>query len=291
MKYDLTLKELFQQIPQKLFTILIGQQPTEMLKVEYPTVKERRPDLVCRLEDNSIYHLEIQSDNDETMPLRMLEYFILIRQQYKQPIIQQVLYVGREKMTMSNRIEERTLQFHYELINIQQIDCHLLLQSPSVEDNILALLCRMEQSTEMIQTILGKIAQLHVNARRDALEKLQILVGLRGMELQQILNREIKKMPISVDMRNTVWYQEVFSEGRLEGEQKGRLEGKQEGKQEGRQEGKQEGESRLLQRLLIKRFGVLPDWARERIEQANIEQLEQWSLRMLEVNTLEEVFT
>ena len=37
--------------------------------------------------------------------------------------------------------------------------------------------------------------------------------------------------------------------------------------QEGRQEGRQEGEAALLQRQLARRFGPLPEWARERLNQ------------------------
>jgi len=56
---------------------------------------------------------------------------------------------------------------------------------------------------------------------------------------------------------------------------------------EARQEGLQEGELRLLQRLLGKRFGVLPPWAMERLESASLEQLERWSDEILSAQTLE----
>jgi len=286
MKYDLTLKELFQQMPQQLFNILIGRQPKEVLNVEYPVIRKRCPDLVSRLEDGSIYHLELQSDNDDSMPMRMLEYFFLIKQHYKQPIIQQVLYVGRDKMNMSNHIIEEKIQFYYQLIDIRDINCEPLLQSPLLEDNLLAVLCKVEKKVETIQIILQRIAQLHTNARRDALEKLQILVNLRSVKFQRTFNQEVKNMPISVDMRNTVWYQEVFSEG----ERKGKVEGERKGRVEGERKGKLAGQRIILQHLLEKRFGNLPNWVYEQIEQAQSDQLEQWSLQILEVDKLEELF-
>jgi len=43
-------------------------------------------------------------------------------------------------------------------------------------------------------------------------------------------------------------------------------------------------------RLLERRFGSLPAWAVERIQQADCEQLEIWSLRILEVGDLESIF-
>jgi hypothetical protein len=79
-------------------------------------------------------------------------------------------------------------------------------------------------------------------------------------------------------------------EGRLEGRQEGKLEGKQEGKQEGRQEGRLEEASRIVRRLLMLRFGGLPDWADDRLRQANTADLERWADRILEAPSLEAVF-
>ena len=64
----------------------------------FPSVKKRLPDLVVRLADGSIFHLELQSDTDEIMVWRMLEYYVLIRSLYPDAVlIQQVLYVGPKR--------------------------------------------------------------------------------------------------------------------------------------------------------------------------------------------------
>jgi len=63
-----------------------------------------------------------------------------------------------------------------------------------------------------------------------------------------------------------------------------------EGLEQGKLEGKLEGEATLLQRQLERRFGALPAWVIERLQQANGEQLEIWSLRILETHELEKVF-
>ena len=66
--------------------------------------------------------------------------------------------------------------------------------------------------------------------------------------------------------------------------------GLQQGFQQGRQEGIQQGEATLLRRLLVQRFGSLPSWAEQRLEQASLEELERWAERVLEASTLAEVF-
>ena len=66
-------------------------------------------------------------------------------------------------------------------------------------------------------------------------------------------------------------------------------EGRQEGRQEGEQRGRREGEAALLVRLLERRFGVLPGWARDRIAAGDTVALEEWGLRVLDAGSLEDV--
>lgn len=78
----------------------------------------------------------------------------------------------------------------------------------------------------------------------------------------------------NIELKQTRFYQEVWAEGR----------------EEGREEGVQTGEQILLQWMLTRRFGQLPNWAQKRLLQANSEQLEQWADRLLDAQTLEAVF-
>jgi hypothetical protein len=56
-------------------------------------------------------------------------------------------------------------------------------------------------------------------------------------------------------------------------------------KQQWLQEGRQEGEVALL----VRRFGALPGWAKDRIDSANRAALEEWGLGVLDVTRLEDV--
>ena len=69
------------------------------------------------------------------------------------------------------------------------------------------------------------------------------------------------------------------------GEEKGRLIGIQIGEKKGRQEGKAE----MLTRQLQRRFGDLPAWASQKIADAELSTLEEWSLRILDAPTIESV--
>ncbi|MBF0621629.1 MAG: DUF4351 domain-containing protein [Magnetococcales bacterium] len=62
------------------------------------------------------------------------------------------------------------------------------------------------------------------------------------------------------------------------------------GRQEGRQEGEQKGEVKLLLRLLGRRFGALPNWIVEKVTVADQSVLELWGDRVLDAQSLDDVF-
>ncbi len=64
----------------------------------------------------------------------------------------------------------------------------------------------------------------------------------------------------------------------------------QQARQEGRQEGRQEAEAAFLLRQLERRFGVLPGWVKERVGAAETGALAEWSLRVLDAGSLDDVF-
>ena len=174
---------------------------------------------------------------------------------------------------LAERIAQDSLQYRYQVIDIRDIDCRRLLASPTLEDNLLALLCGLDDEAKVVRTVLGKIAGLDENSRRDALQWLEILSGLRP--LKPVIQREIEKMPISLNLKENPFFQEAFAEG----------------EQKGRAEGRLEGEYVLLSKQLEKRFGPLPENIVDRLKGASPKQLEAWGLRLLSAETLEEVFS
>ncbi len=61
-------------------------------------------------------------------------------------------------------------------------------------------------------------------------------------------------------------------------------------KDAGMEEGRLAGAVRLLQGLLQRRFGTIPEWAAERIAQADADTVQQWALRVLDARRLEDIF-
>ncbi|MEO5328577.1 MAG: DUF4351 domain-containing protein, partial [Magnetococcus sp. THC-1_WYH] len=62
-------------------------------------------------------------------------------------------------------------------------------------------------------------------------------------------------------------------------------------KREGEKDGKKEEAAKILTRLLQRRFGAVPEWATQKIAAAEPPSLEAWSLRLLDAQSLDDVFS
>ncbi|MBF0602339.1 MAG: DUF4351 domain-containing protein [Nitrospirae bacterium] len=59
---------------------------------------------------------------------------------------------------------------------------------------------------------------------------------------------------------------------------------------DGHQEGERDGEAKILMRQLQRRFGIVPDWVREKVAKAELSFLENWSLRIFDAQSLDDIF-
>lgn len=162
---------------------------------------------------------------------------------------------------------------------MRSIDSNLLLKSEQLADHLLAILGSISTPQTTIREVLSKLTSLDENSRRDALEKLSILVELRNKEFQFLFKQEKNVMPITIDLMDSLWAQEAFNKGKFQGKLEGKL------------EGKVEGERLILKRLLERRFNTLPEWVLQYLNQATDKQLEMWIERLFDVNSLEELFS
>ncbi|MBV7534491.1 DUF4351 domain-containing protein [Duganella sp. sic0402] len=72
--------------------------------------------------------------------------------------------------------------------------------------------------------------------------------------------------------------------------EKGMQKGLKKGLQQGQQQGLRQGAVLLLERQLVRRFGPLPVTLRSRLAKASMEQLGEWSDKLLEAQSLKQVF-
>jgi hypothetical protein len=79
--------------------------------------------------------------------------------------------------------------------------------------------------------------------------------------------------------------------GEKRGLEKGMARGIEKGMEQGIEKGLRDGEVGLLQRLLARKFGPISEALQQRIQTATPNQLETWSLNILDAQTLDDVFT
>ena len=211
--YDKTLREILNNVPVNLIKILSKKKVKKLLNSSFPSVKEREADFLVELEDGEIFHLEIQSVNDSNMPRRMLFYALLIEESYKKFPIQAVLYVGDEKNNIKAFLKRKNLSYKYEVFDIRSIDCKILIESESIEDNILSILCKIENETSLLEKITSKLLTLPEKKRADYLRKLLTISRLRPKIFTKLENylKEIK-MPIVIDIKKDPIYKKGWNE-------------------------------------------------------------------------------
>jgi len=276
-EYDIALKVLLQASADTLIRQLTGGLAmARWLNAEIPQVQSSRADLLGATLEGELLDFELQSTNDPDMALRMAEYALRIYRLFRRFPKQIVLYLGESPLRMTDSWNENVFVFQYTLIDVRDLDSAALLASPHIEDNVLAILTRMQDQISTVSQILKRIAMLDETARRAAFSQFLIISGLR--RLASVVKEEAQKMPVLNDILD----HEVIGPAILQG--------RQEGRQEGRVEGRQEGRSEMLKRLLEKRFGPIPDWVDSRLSTLSLIELDAVAVRLFDVAKFDELF-
>ncbi|MFN7932108.1 MAG: hypothetical protein U0R19_02200 [Bryobacteraceae bacterium] len=103
-EYDVSLKLLFRRSKGVAIQRLPGGKVAEWLNVELRRVRNRRVDILARIEDGSFASLELQSRNDRTMAQRQAGYYLDLLRLLKKHVRQVVLYVGAEPLSMPDHL-------------------------------------------------------------------------------------------------------------------------------------------------------------------------------------------
>jgi predicted transposase YdaD len=272
-QFDTTLKLLFQRSASTLLREIAGVSVARWLNVELPRVQNPRVDLLGETTDGQLVHIEFQTENDRTMEYRMAEYYLAIYRLLGRHPTQIVIYVGRQPIGMKERLETPAMSHRYQLVDIRTVSSGALLDSPQVQDNMLAILADLQDPEGAARKILATIKQCEPAERATLLAQFLVIAGLR--QLERTVLEEANKMAISTEtlIRENTVLGPAFAKA----------------EQEARQEGRQEGELSLLCRQLEKRFGPIPGWAEERLSKSSAAELEELGLRLLDAPSLDEL--
>ena len=289
--------------------------------------KQREDDIVWRVmvggEWVYLYLLiEFQSSVDKYMALRMMVYVGLLYQDLIKrgevlvdgrlpPILPIVLYNGTKRWTAATDIADLIPAVPGLVAEFKPSLKYLLIDESAYSSselsslrNLVAAVFRFEQAQspasieDIINLLIEWLADRPDLKRMFALWIRATLMRKQNYSILLPQIDDLQEIKVMLADRLEEWAHGYIAEGKQqglhEGKQQGLHEGKQqglqEGKQQGLQEGKQQGEMLALQRLLAKRFGVIPMEIVTLISQAPLEDIERWFDRAIDAKALPDVF-
>jgi|GEM_PF-1710407 len=248
-KYDISLKELLEGSEREILSLLgIKFKSIKVQNVELFEVRERRVDKIYIgfiKQKKVVFHFEIQLQYQREFPLRMLEYFVLLKKRYKDyEIWQIVLCVGNK---VPSRFVQKTpfsgVEYHFKVIDITKIPFRKFQGSNNPHVNALGILSRDVD----VRKIFEKIMNYRFLSRQKLMElvnKIYILSVLVGRDRE--VEREMEEVA-KIDLTKT----RLFRKGLRKGIERGLKEGIKKGLKEGIEKGLKEG----IQIDIEERFG------------------------------------
>jgi len=261
-------------------------------------LRARADDIVWRVRCGSrhVYLLiEFQSRVDSFMAVRVLAYVALLYQDIIRAqeigvdeglpaILPLVLHNGSTRWYAAEDVrsllqpsppglEKYSANLRYLSIDERSYDDDALAR----HDNLVALLFRLEQCREF-----GRVEQLVSHLMERLRESGQeSLSRAFGVWLEEVI---LRRLPGDDTPISDLWEKQTMLSERFD-------EWEAQFLMEGRRQGRKDGAATMLTLQLRKRFGELPESVRTRVSEASSDELERWGERLLEVSSLDDVFS
>jgi len=224
-RFDLILKEIFSRAVGIIFWLATGQKiegKAKVLPTEIRFVKSFYPDILLEI-GGKIIHIEIQVQQDKTLPERMLDYFYVIRKKYGKTPTQIVLFVGKgnpppNKFELKDEFGTQNLSFNFIVLDMKKIDPDVFIKSDKPEEVIIGILAgKFKDKPEIIKKVKKRIVEIVKDEKEIVkyIDSVSFLAGLFDVKI------EVKPMPIDVDIRKTFLYKWGKEEGLKEGLKEG----------------------------------------------------------------------
>lgn len=248
---DIVSKQLIQRIAVDLAVYLlkldIKSEDLELLATEQQRVEDRRADLVAKVKQRSkefILHVEIQNNNDATMPLRMLRYYTDICFAHPNlPIHQYLIYIGSQKLSMSAQKCDAGLDYRYTIVDMHNVDYRDLLKQDTPDAIVLAILGDFKQHSDL-QVVHEIVSQLHQKLSSQPKRFREYLYMLETLSENRDLKNQIKEaenMITQFSIEKMPSYELGMEKGIITGLEKGIVEGWKKGMEKGLEKGIEQG--------------------------------------------------
>jgi predicted transposase YdaD len=236
------LRHLLVDFANILFELDIDPERLELLQTESPRIENRESDFLARVHDRAsgapyLLHIELQDSNDPHMPLRMMRYYTDIQFCWPgEPLRQYLIYLGKQRLRMSDDVCHPDWRYCYTLLDIRDIDCETLIARDNPDALVMAILCDFggRPTQAIVNRIVQRLRELTEGDDqrfRRYFDMLEVLSGNRDLKDQV---KEAEDMLKEIDRTQLPSYELGLEDGIEKGIEKGRQEGRQEGRFEGR---------------------------------------------------------
>ncbi len=223
-----------------------------------------------------LIHVEIESaDSVTAFRPRMFEYFTWLRSRHEVPVLPVGLYlrVGRDGIGWDGYEEslwgESLVQFRYPYVGLSALDAMLYLEGDNLLGVALSALMRIpaDSIARFKADAMQRLATAEVDAARRFLlcECVDAYLPLEGSRLDEYDRLLLSEKYREANMVGKTNYERGFEKGQ------------------------NEAETAFLAKLLVTRFGPLPEHAHQRLQEMSHEQREQLALKLLKAGSLAEL--
>ncbi len=213
--YDNTCKYLAENFPEDISSWLIGERISlvELNPTELHVDPIRADSIILLTNENLILHLEFQTDTDSDMAFRMADYRLRAYRKFPRKSMRQIVIYLRK--TTSDRVYETTFEIEntrhqFEVIRLWEQPASIFLESQGLYP--FASLAQTDEPESILRAVAARIEGIEGRkVQADLAATASILAGLvldKNL-VKQILRRDI--------MRESVVYQDILVEGRVEG--------------------------------------------------------------------------
>ena len=182
----------------------------------------RADSLILEQSEDLILHLEFQTEPDETMGFRMLDYRVRVYRRFPTKTMHQVvIYLKPTKSALvyQDNFQLGETSHRYRVIRLWEESTELFFNSRGLLP--LAVLSKSSDPTIILRKVAQSLKTISDNNLRQNLTAATAVLG--GLVIQPDIVKTILR---SQSMKESAVYQEILQEGLQKGLQKGRLEGK-----------------------------------------------------------------
>jgi len=220
-RFDPILKEIISHSIGKIIELATGEKleaerKVKFLPEEIRFLKTLRTDFLLEV-SNKIFHIEIQAQQDKTLPERMFEYSYAIRGKYGKEPIQIILFVGKGKPPPPV-FKSKYTTHSFIVLDMKEVSPDLFIRSDKPEEVILAILTgKFKEKYKIIKDVIEKIAKIEKREEKviKYIDGISFLASLFDIKIK------LKSMPIQVDITKTFLYKEGERRGTAKGLKEG----------------------------------------------------------------------